>query len=163
MSITDSITAPQLDVQESAFTDYFGFQEDHQYFLPDGKQYFKLKVMNEGDKAKFQKRTQRDVVIERQSQNARMKMDQAGERHELIRTCVTDWSLYRQGQPIPFSERALKDFLELASPKIVEDLEKEIRKINPWLLAEMTSEDIQREIDSLEEMKAIAVERERGE
>lgn len=159
MSVTDDITTPQ----QQAYTDYFGFQEDHQWFLPDGKQYFKLKVMNEGDKAKFQKRTTRDVVIERQSQNARMKMDQAGERHELIRTCVTDWSLYRNGQPIPFSEKALKDFLELASPKIVEDLEKEIRKINPWLLAEMTSEDIQREIDSLEEMKVIALERERGE
>jgi hypothetical protein len=92
-----------------------------------------------------------------------MKMDQAQERHELIRTCVTDWNLYRGGQPIPYSEKALKDWLELTNPKLVEDLEKEIRKINPWLLGEMSSEDIQREIDSLNEMLVVAQERERGE
>ena len=90
-------------------------------------------------------------------------MDAAQERHELIRTCVTGWNLYRGGSPIPFGERALKDFLELTDPRLVEDLEKAIRKANPWLLGEMSSEDIQKEIDNLEEMKKVAEERERGE
>jgi hypothetical protein len=148
---------------EQAHVDYFGFSQEETYYLPDGEQYFKFRVMNEGDKSQFQRRTQRDVVVERQSGNARMKMDQAQERHELIRTCVTGWNLYRGGQPIQYNERALKDFLELADPKIVEGLETAIRKANPWLLGEMSSEDIRKEIDNLEEMYKVALERERGE
>lgn len=159
MTITDEISP----VQETQYVDYFGFQEEHVWMLPDGKQSMTLKVMNEGAKAQFQKRTQKDVVVERGSGNARMRMDQAQERHELIRTCVTGWNLYRGGQPIPFTERAMKDFLELASPKLVEELEKEIRRINPWLDSEMTVADIDKEIENLQELREAAVERERGE
>jgi hypothetical protein len=151
------------DEPQQEFVDYFGFAEEHEWYLPDGRQFFTFKVMNEGDKAKFQRKTQRDVIVERQSGNARMKVDQADERHQLIQTCVTGWNLYRGGQPVPFTERNLRDWLDLANPKIVEDLEREIRKANPWLLGEMTSEDIQKEIDNLQEMLKTQLEREQGE
>ena len=149
-------------IVEQAPVDYFGFQADETYVLPDGKQTITFSIMNEGQKAKFQKMTSRDLVIQR-NQDARMKMDPANERHELIRSSVTGWNLYRGGQPIPFTERNLKDFLELADPRIIEGLEKAIRKANPWLLSEMKSEDIREEIKNLEEMLEVALERERGE
>ena len=47
MSIVDE-TAP---IQEQAYTDYFGFSEEHKFMLPDAKQYFTFRVMNEGDKS----------------------------------------------------------------------------------------------------------------
>ena len=149
-------------VVEQAPADYFGFQATETYTLPDGKQYIEFSIMNEGQKAKFQKMTSRDLVIQR-NQDARMKMDPANERHELIRSSVTGWNLYRGGQPVVFNDRNLKDFLELADPRIIEGLEKAIRKANPWLLSEMKSEDIREEIKNLEEMLDVALERERGE
>lgn len=152
---------PMLD-GERQYIDYFGFSEEKTWYLPDGKQYMTFKVMSEGDKARFQKKTQRDVIVERGG-NARMKMDTADERHELIKTCVTGWNLYRGGQPVPFTDHNMRDWLTLTNPRLVEDLEREIRKANPWLLGEMTSEDIRKEIDNLEEMYKTALERERGE
>lgn len=148
--------------QGSAPVDYFGFQSTEKFYLPDGQQYIEFEIMNEGKKAKFQKLTTKDLVVQRGG-DARMKMDPAQERHELIRQSVTGWNLYRGGNPVPFSPTNLKDFLELANPKLIEDLEKAIRKANPWLMGEMKSEDIRREIENLEEMLKTAEEREAGE
>ena len=142
--------------------DYFGFQSNEKYYLPDGNQYIEFSLMNEGAKANFQKLTTRDLIVQRGG-DARMKMDPAAERHTLITQSVKDWNVYRGGIPVPFSTRALKDFLELANPVIVEELEKAIRKANPWLLGEMKSEDIEKEIENLQEMLVVAKERELGE
>lgn len=154
--------APPAQEQRTQ-ADYFGFQETHKHYLPDGVSYFEFITMNEGAKAKYQKSTSRDLVLERTSGNARMKVDPATERHELIQACVIDWNLTRGDEPVKFNRIQLGDFLTLASPRIVEDLEKAIRKVNPWLLAEMTVADIDREIENLKEMRDVAEERERGE
>lgn len=143
--------------------DYFGFSDIKRFVFPDGLSYMEFAVMNEGMKAEFQKRTNKDLIMERQSGNARMKIDPGGDRWALIKQSVTGWNLRRQGVDYPFTDNHMKEWLENANPKLVEDLEKEIRKANPWLLAEMTSEDIQREIDNLTEMLEVAKEREAGE
>lgn len=143
--------------------DYFGFQHLTQHFLPDGVSYFELSAMNEGQKAVFQKSTQRDLVLEKGSGNARLKVDPGGERHALIKASVVGWNLMRQGQPIMFTQRSLDEFLKLADPKVVEDLESAIRKLNPWLLAELTVEEIDRQIEELQELRGDAVKREEGE
>lgn len=152
---------PQIDAPVQS--DYFGFASDSRYIFPDGVTYIEFSVMNEGKKAKFQKLTQRDLVLERQSGNARMKVDPSLERHELIRSSVTDWNLLRNGTPIAFDPRALKDFLELANPKIIEGLELAIRKANPWLMDELGTVEIDAEIDNLNELRRVAAEREAGE
>ena len=68
---------------------------------------------------------------------------------------------------IPFSLSAnkfnLEKWLSVADPRLVEDLEKACRKLNPWLLADMSVEDIDREIESLKEMREEAAKREAGE
>lgn len=154
--VTETLPAQQQ-------VDYFGFQRTDRHFLPDGVSYFEITAMNEGQKTNYQKKTSRDLVLERNSGNARMKVDPASERHELILECTVGWNLTRGGQPVPFNKVQMGDFLTLTDPKIVEDIEKAIRKMNPWLLAEMKVEDIDREIENLQEMRAVAVERERGE
>jgi hypothetical protein len=118
--------------------------------------------MNEGQKLRFQKATGRDIVLQR-SGDAKLRMDPGAERHELIRACVVGWNLNRGGQPIPFNNRNLNDFLELADPKIVEKIENAIRRANPWLLGEVSSADIRDQIKELEEMLVVAEEREAGE
>lgn len=155
-------TMPEQGFEQPTKVDYFGFQANERYYLPDGEQYIEFQIMNEGLKARFQKKTSRDLVVQRGG-DARMKMDPADERHELIKTCVVGWNLYRGNEPVRFTDQNLRDFLTLANPKIIEDLEKAIRKANPWLLGEMKAEDIRREITNLEEMLKVAEEREAGE
>jgi len=149
-------------VNQRVQEDYFGFQATERYTFPDGLTYVEFSVMNEGQKLKFQKATGRDIVLQR-SGDARMRMDPGSERHELIKTCIVDWNLTRNGQLVPLNPRNLDDFLKLTNPRLVEEIEKAIRKANPWLLGDMKPADIRQQIDDLEEMYRIAVEREEGE
>lgn len=163
---TDTSTAP-IETNLNAQEDYFGFAKTERWYLPDNVSYFELRAMNEGDKAKFQKMTQRDMVLEKGSGNARFKIDPAVERHALIEASVVGWNLTRNGVPVPFDKAGranpLGDFLQLADPAIVEKLELAIRKLNPWLLAEMSVEEIDNQIEELKELRKVAVEREAGE
>ena len=156
-------TAATEVITPDAQVDYFGFHEEHTYTFPDGKSWITFSALNEGQKAKFQKESSRDLVLERQSGNARVKMDQAADRHALIKAACTGWNLTRGGEPVPFNPIQLNDFLTLANPRVVDELELAIRKANPWLLAEMSVEDIDKEIENLLELKKVAQERERGE
>lgn len=153
--------------QEPKQQDYFGFHRTEKYFLPDGVSFIEFKPMNEGEKKNFQDRTSKDLVLERNG-GARMSILQGSERHELIKTCVVGWNLTRNGEPLPQPTESrgkihFNDFLTLADPLVIEGLEKAIRKANPWLMAEMKVEDIDREIQNLQEMREIAVKREAGE
>lgn len=154
---------PQPEAEAAPkYGDYWGTDERHRFYLPDGIQYFEFKIMNEGDKAKFQKLTNQDMTIGR-DQTAKIRMDPAAERHQLIITSVVDWKLYKDGAPCLFNRRELEKWLEVANPKIVEDLEFEIRRSNPWLQADMTLEEIDKEMERLEELRKQVREREAGE
>jgi hypothetical protein len=141
--------------------DYFGFLETGEFVFPDGVSRLDLLAMNEGKKKEYQKKTQSDVTLVRGG-DAKLKIDAATARHELIKGSVIGWNLVRQGAKVTFSDRNLAAWLEQANPKIVEDVEKEIRKLNPWLLDELTVEQIDKEIENLQELRAAAVERELG-
>lgn len=149
------------EVVQEVYADYFSFQETVKHYLPDGKQYFEFEVMNEGSKAKFQRKTSRDVKVDSRSRDIHLTADTASDRHELIRATVKDWFLVRGGSPVPFSTRALDDLLVLANPRIIEDLEKAIRKANPFLLGDATVEDIDKEIESLQQQREEIVKRDR--
>lgn len=143
--------------------DYWGFYQTERFVFPDGVTYLEIKAMNEGDKQKFQKTTQRDMVLEKGSGNARFKIDAGIERRELLRASVTDWNFIRGEQAIPFSERIFLQWLDVADPTLVEKIEVFIRKLNPWMLADLSVEEIDRQIEELNELRAVAEERERGE
>lgn len=164
---------PIPSVPGAQVANYWGTDERHKFHLPDGVQWFEFKIMDEGAKSKFQKLTNQDLTINRDN-TAKVRMDPAAERHTLITQSIVDWYLYmpkkgQEGVPNPemeqanFSSAMLNNWLEHAPPKLVEDLEMEIRKANPWMQADMTSEAIQKEIDRLYEEKAKALEREAGE
>jgi hypothetical protein len=151
---------------EEVYEDYYGFAKAERFTFPDGKQYIDFQIMNEGAKARFQKDTNRDVTVMRQTGDAKMKMDPAAERHALLEASITGWNLMRrEGDtwvPVPYSATELKNWLRVANPKIVEEIELQIRKANPWMQADMSVEDIDKEIDRLKEMREIAEKREAG-
>jgi hypothetical protein len=167
---TDAAAAG-VSVEEPVYEDYFGFEETRTWYFPDGKQFISFKVMNEGDKARYQRATNRDITLSRQTGDAKIKSDPADERWELLQTCVTGWNVFRKNpstgkyEPVPFSAGkggTFAQWLGKANPKLVEKLEFEIRLANPWLQGDMSVEDIDSEIERLNEMREQAVKREQG-
>lgn len=151
-----------LTTEEGVQDDYFGTDEVHRAYLPDGKSYIEHRTLSHGLRKRYLNKTNRDLSINRATGDAKISMKPGDEKDELLKTAICGWNLVRAGQPVPFSPGALESWLQNANPKIVDIVEKEIRKANPWLMAEMSSEDIQREIDSLQEMLEVKKKEEEG-
>lgn len=163
---TDTMTAPAPAPAQSTQANYWGFNATKKFYFPDGITFIEHKVMNEGDKVKFQKKTGRDITLSRQG-DAKLKLDAGAERHELIKTVAVGWNLIREGvngpEPVPFDDRNKNAFLDVADPRIIEDLEVDIRKANPWLIGELTVEELEKQRDEIEELLVAARAREAGE
>lgn len=146
-------------VEDTVFVDTFSFSIDEEYELPGtGGQTILFSRMNEGQKSDFQKQTNKDVRIQRTTGDARMQVDPASERHALIRISVTGWTLKKRDHKgnivgISFDQKLLKEWMMSADPKFVQGLEKAIRESNEWMKNEMTTEEIDREIENLKEQK----------
>lgn len=149
---------PHIRVQD----DYFGFDEHHRVMLPDGTSWVEFKVMTEGDRRKYLNGQDRGIRVSRASGDAHINAKPGDERYFLLKNTIVGWNLVRNGEPVPFSQPNLEKFLEGANPRVVNEIEKEVRKAHPWLLGEMTSEDIKKQIDDLKEMLKVAEEREAG-
>jgi len=162
--MTDQPDFSKLGVEEVDLVDYFGFDEFETFMLPDGKQWFKFKIMNEGDRAKFQRLTNKDIKINQTTRDASIATDIADERHKLIKMSVVDWNMYAKNQTTGRFEKIdftlsggrginLESWLARANPKIVDDLEFAIRQANPWMQSDMTVEEIDKEIDRLTQLR----------
>jgi hypothetical protein len=134
--------------------DYFGFDSARRCYLPDGLSYIDHQIMNEGARRKYLNAINRDLRIQKATQDALIRVAPGDERRELLMEAICGWNLSRNGNPVPFNKNTLADFLEKANPKIIDHIEKEIRLANPWLLAEMSVEDIEREMEQLGELLA---------
>lgn len=164
----DTTDFSTLGQDPSDVEDYFGFDDFGKFTFPDGKTWIKFKIMDEGDRAKFQRMTNKDIKISRGTGDASINADVAFERHELIKNSVVDWNLCRRNadgrmEPVPFSLSGrgpnLESWLSKANPKLVDDLEFAIRQANPWMQAQMTVEEIDKEINRLGELR-VQVEKE---
>jgi len=154
---------------EQIVADYWGTDEFFRYHFPDGlehtdpkHQYIECKVMNEGEKSKFQKLTNTDLTVNRDN-TAKVKVDPVAERHTLIKVSVVGWNMFKGGEPVGYSPQLVDKWLTVAPPKIVEELERKIRLSNPWMQAEMTLEGIDEELERLYELRKQVAERNAGE
>ncbi len=159
----------QVEETQFAPIDLWGASEEHTWFFPGQenvpdkfKQYVTFVTMNEGRRTRYQKKTSRPLHIERENNDARMTVDQAADRHALLETSIIGWKIYRNGEELQFKTHLLLEFLKFAKPLHIDKLEKAIRDANPWMIAEMTSEQIEKEIANLEE-KLVAVKRQEEE
>lgn len=172
------VTSPQLMQSEPAdnlddYEDYWGFEQSHTFYMPDGKQTITYKTLTEGDIALFNKKLKRDVVVEKRTGDARFRMDQSEERHALLEVAVTGWALMRRGRQgwerAPFSTGSvgseLNKWINKANPTIVANLEAAIRKANPTLLSATpeTIDAIDKQIDELTQQRQEILDRQRGE
>lgn len=148
--------------------DYFGFGAEERYYFPDGVTYISFRIMNEGQRKKFQQGTSRDIKFNRATNDASIKADPAQERWQLITTSCTGWNLVRRNpardtlEPIMFNSKLLEQWLEMADPKVVDDLEMAIRRANPWLQADMTVEEIDKELERLQDLRKEVQDRDKG-
>lgn len=142
--------------------DYFAFDIVGRTMLPDGQSWVEHAVMNEGARRKYLNAINRDVRVQKSTQDAILRMAPGEERIELLKATIVGWNMYRGGQRVEFNMQNLNEFLVKANPKIVNMIEKDVRLANPWLLAEMTLEDIDRELADLQELRAKKVEEEAG-
>lgn len=158
----DALVAAGKPTHDPVQHDYFAFDESGRIPLPDKVSYIEHQVMNEGAKRKYLNNTNRKVNVSRVTGDASISAAPGDERAALLSSTISGWNLKSQGQDVPFSKDNLARFLDQADPKVVDLIEKEIRLANPWLLQELTIEDIDTEIESLQQMRAKKLEEEAG-
>jgi hypothetical protein len=135
--------------------DYFGFDAAQRCMLPDNISWIDHQIFNEGKRRKYLNAINRDLRIQKTTQDALISVRPGDERYALLKEAIVGWNLVaRDGNPVPFNGGTLNEFLEKANPKIIDHIEKHVRLANPWLLAEMSIEDIEREIEQLNELLA---------
>lgn len=171
----DTITPEGIATPEPEYyEDYWGVKETYKFELPDGKQYFEIKPMDEGGKTRFQKMTNKGIRMNQRTQDATIDVDPADERHTLIKESVISWKIMQRSPDGTFSEypcptddarrrRALAELLEKFNPKAIQDLEFFVRSKNPWMQADMDIEEIDKEIDRLNELRKQVKEQNAGE
>ena len=150
--------APYTAVQD----DYFGFNERYIFTLPDGKSFIEHKALTEGDRRQYLKGTNREVKFAKATQDASMKLSPGEDKAALLTVAITNWNLMRGGQPLPFSPANLRNFLEVANPKIIDLIHEDVTKHNPWLLNELSVEDLDREIAALQTQRDALLDADSG-
>lgn len=166
--IQAAMEAEGIQTTDSMAEDYFGFAEDHKVMLPDGVSFIIHSTLNEGARRQYLNAQNRDITLEKVTGNAKVKVMQGEERHSLLSAAITDWSLVSKNTktgdvlPVAFTKQKLADFLAKAPPHIIDLIEKDVRKHNPWLLGGATSDDIRAQIKDLEEMLEAKLEEEAG-
>lgn len=146
--------------------DYFGFEETHTVYLPDNVSYIQHQTLTEGQRRQYLNKVNRDVRVSKATGDAILSMKSGEENHALLEAAIIGWNLTRNGQPVPFSKGSpgstLSQFLDKTNPKIVDMILKDIRKKNPWLMSELSVEEIDKEIEALQEMRAERLKEEEG-
>lgn len=150
-----------LDTNVEGYENYWGVEDTFKFMLPDGKQYFEVKPMDEGAKTRFQKLTNKGIRMNQRSQEATIDVDPSDERHTLIEQSVVDWKIMQRDRdgnwselPCPVDERQRKrslsdNILEKFNPKAIQDLEFFIRTKNPWMQADMDLDQMNEELDRI--------------
>lgn len=159
-------------IEEKRFVDYFAEPDRNVHYLPDGVQYFVYQELREGGKAKYEKIINREgIKVQRATGDARLPIDPAIARQTLIRLSVVDANIFtsRNGNPeqISFQSGHKADntkFWNLVFDKfpssLIDELHKEIQKVNAWVAADDDIEALQKQRDELDERIRLAEEEE---
>ncbi len=166
-SIEANMQSDGVPTQVAVQEDYFAFDEIHQVLLPDGITFVEHKELTEGQRRKYLNKTNRDVRLQKVSGDAIIRMSPGDERAALLESAITGWNFQRRGrdgnlEPVAFRPQALTEWLDKANPKHIDIVEKAVRQANPWLLAEVSVEEIDKEIVTLQELRETKLREEAG-
>lgn len=140
---------------------YFGFGEFLHAMFPDGISYLEHKTLNEGERTQYNKSLKRTVRVQNVTRDALMETPSGEERSILFQVAVKGWYvLGPDRKEMAFSLANLNRLILESDPKVVDHLYKQIQEANPWLMADVTIEDIDAEIENLQQMRARKVEEE---
>lgn len=148
------------DPEVTTFEDYWGTSGEFTHYLPDQVQYFTIKKMNEGDRARYQRESGMQMTSMRKSGDTKIDIDQAKDREALIVAAVCGWNLYKDGTPVLFNTGILRTWMKVADPKIVDKLLMAVRKYNPFLQEDLSVKEIDEQMSELRELREAAVKRE---
>lgn len=155
---------PVLPGSEPVEVDFFGGVEERErwYFPGQDTQFIEFALMTEGMRKQWQRKTNRGIKVNRNSQDAEINVDAASDREWLLKIAVKDWYIInpkKSNQPVAYTEREFAAWMERANPRLIDKLEQAIRDANPWMMDEMDPEAIREEIERLEKLYDKAVER----
>jgi hypothetical protein len=158
------LEAAGISTEETMQVDYFGFEETENVFLPDGKSYITIAALNEGGRRRYLNRVNREVRIAKQTGDAVMQLANGDERRILLAEAVVGWNLVAKDRTgnivaVPFKDQKLNEWLDKANPTIVDIVDKAVRKQNPWLMQDVTLDDLLKQRDELDEQ----IEKKRAE
>lgn len=164
------IAAGELVEEKIEFVDYFTFEETMKWYFPDGKHYIEFKPMTEGARRKYQSKTMTTMTMNRASGDSKIGINVARDREALLDISVTGWFMERRDLSGNIVQVDFKDnnhgfrkWSENANPKFIEEIEKAIRKANPWMQADLDVEEIDAEIDRLQTLRTEILDRQLGE
>lgn len=142
--------------------DYFGADVSWKFYLPDGVSYIEHKKLTEGERARFQNETNHGIKLDRRTEEAELKTKPGADRHALLKIAVVGWNLKRGGASVPFRPLDIVDTLSKLPPELIDGLEADIRRRNPWMTADVTVEAIDKEIAFLQELREEKLIEEQG-
>lgn len=168
--VADRSSAPvqRPDEVESVFIDYFDTDETFQYWLPDGVSWVEHKLLTEGDRQKYLSKTSRELRVQRQTQDMFFNPGAGEDRKAVLEVALVGWNLRRKDrkngrlEPVPFNPNELARFITNANPAVLEGIEDDIRRKNPWLSVDVSVADIDREIERLNDLRAEKVKEQEG-
>lgn len=158
----ENMAAAGVATSERVQDDYFGFDTTEKVSLPDGVSWIEFKILNEGDRARYLNAQNRKVTIRKGSGDAELEMAPGEDRKNLLSIAIVGWNLVRNGEPVRFTAGNLNQFLQLANPEIVDLIHKEVTLAHPWLLDDMTLEQVDQEIENLQAIRNKIQDREEG-
>lgn len=166
-AIESEMVAQGQSPTEDVYDDYFGFDDTERVILPKRNEnaadtWVEFQVMNEGMRRQYLNAQNRKVTIRKGSGDAEMELKPGDDKYNLLRVVLVNWNLRRNGQTVVFNKRNLDEFLEKANPKVIDHIHFHVTLAHPWLLDEMTLEDIDKEIERLQEMREVVARREAG-
>lgn len=159
--ILADMEAAGVSTTQPVQADYFAFERTDRFMMPDGVSYLELRAMNEGARRDYMNKVNSEVTLQRQTGNAQVKMQTGEERHTLFVKSIVGWNLMSGGKPVPF-DRNLEKFLTALDPVIADKIDKKIRELNPWLISDLSLEDIDRQIEELQQTRVQRVKQLEG-
>jgi len=132
--------------------DFFSFKETKEVELRGSGQFVTIKKFTEGDRRKYMNTTSREVKFAQSGQTS-MDLRPGDDRRALLEIAISGWSVQRNGRPLEFTPRNLGTFLDSVDPSLVDEIEDAVRDYNPWLLNDVTIEDIDAQIAELESLR----------
>lgn len=111
-------------------------------------------VMTEGARKKFLNAQTKMATIAKNG-DQKIPTNPGDIRTALLTNAIVGWNLVRDGRPFTFTDKHLKEFLEVVPVTAAKKIEDEVFRLNPGLSGDATRQDL---LDTIEECERLLAE-----